>query len=152
VRSRSQPSTQTPLNSATGVCALAGIGGAGKTAIAERLLRVLPGGLPALPHTPKDDTLPTPRALFVFSFYDAPNPDSFFAELSAWLTDFYELRSSRREAHAEKSEIRNPRSEIEIEQSLVTSAATSFRDSRSASFGAFCGKFTAPAQFPTPTR
>jgi hypothetical protein len=69
-----------------GVCALVGIGGAGKSAIAERFLRILPGGLPALEGVLKDSTLPAPHGLFVFSFYDAPNPDYFFAELYAWLT------------------------------------------------------------------
>lgn len=69
----------------SGVCALVGIGGAGKTAIVERFLRRLPGGLPEDPSLPKDSTLPQPRRLFVFSFYDAPNPDTFFAELAAWL-------------------------------------------------------------------
>jgi len=99
----------------TGVCALVGIGGAGKTAIAERCLRVLPGSLPALPDTPKDETLLPPSDLFVFSFYDAPNPDSFFTELAAWLNDFCEPRSSRREeAHSSHSG----------SQSLLTSSAT----------------------------
>jgi hypothetical protein len=91
VRSRSQPpqpqlSAQPSFHSATGVCALVGIGGAGKTAIGERFLRVLPSGLPALPNVAKDETLPPPRSLFVFSFYDAPNPDSFFSQLYAWLS------------------------------------------------------------------
>jgi hypothetical protein len=89
VRSRSSsssPHSALRAPHSPGVCALVGIGGAGKTAIAERFLRVLPGGLPALPDTPKDETLPPPRSLFVFSFYDAPNPDSFFAELASWLS------------------------------------------------------------------
>ena len=70
---------------ARGVCALIGIGGAGKTAVAERFLRVLPGAMPDTPDIPKDDSLPPPSSLFVFSFYDAPNPDKFFAELATWL-------------------------------------------------------------------
>ncbi len=70
-----------------GVCALIGMGGAGKTAIAERFLRLLPGAMPEAPDIPKDDSLPPPHNLFVFSFYDAPNPDAFFADLAAWLTD-----------------------------------------------------------------
>lgn len=68
-----------------GVCALVGIGGAGKTAIAERFLQVLPGGYPEHPKVPKDRSLAAPARLSVFSFYDAPNPDTFFAELAAWL-------------------------------------------------------------------
>ena len=69
-----------------GVCALVGIGGAGKTAIADRFVRSLPGVLP-VPDVAVDETLTPPRGLFVFSFYDAPNPDAFFAELAAWLDD-----------------------------------------------------------------
>ncbi|MCP4662119.1 MAG: hypothetical protein GY856_42495, partial [bacterium] len=69
---------------AAGVCALVGIGGAGKTAIADRFLRRLPEVLPAEPGVDKDPSLPAPRELLVFSFYDAPNPDAFVAELAAW--------------------------------------------------------------------
>lgn len=68
-----------------GVLALVGMGGAGKTAIAERFLRVLPGGLPTDPDVRKDDSLPTPHGVFVFSFYDAPNPEAFFEALQMWL-------------------------------------------------------------------
>jgi tetratricopeptide (TPR) repeat protein len=70
-----------------GVCALVGIGGAGKTAIVERFLRVLPGALPLELGVRKLDALPKPRRLLVFSFYDAPTPDGFFNQLAAWLTD-----------------------------------------------------------------
>jgi tetratricopeptide (TPR) repeat protein len=70
-----------------GVCALIGMGGAGKTAIAERFIRVLPDLLPEHSSLPKDSTLPAPTGLFVFSFYDAPNPDAFFGETAAWLTN-----------------------------------------------------------------
>jgi tetratricopeptide (TPR) repeat protein len=69
----------------TGVCALTGIGGSGKSAIVERFLQVVPGGYPEHPRVPKDQGLPAPERLFVFSFYDAPSPDSFFAELGNWL-------------------------------------------------------------------
>jgi len=69
-----------------GVCALVGIGGAGKTAIVERFLRVMPGVLPPELGVRKQEALPAPARLFVFSFYDAPNPDAFFAQLAAWLT------------------------------------------------------------------
>ena len=36
-----------------GLCALVGIGGAGKTAIADRFLQLLPGVLPDNPRVPK---------------------------------------------------------------------------------------------------
>src|SRR5436305_15228209 len=65
-----------------GVCSLVGIGGTGKTAIVERFLRLLPGVLPSDSALPKDLSLRRPDGLFVFSFYDAPNPDSFFASLA----------------------------------------------------------------------
>jgi tetratricopeptide (TPR) repeat protein len=71
---------------APGVCALVGIGGSGKTAIADRFLRALPHVMPQDPDIPKDDDLPTPANLFVFSFYDVPNPETFFAQLAAWLS------------------------------------------------------------------
>lgn len=74
-----------------GVLALVGMGGAGKTAIAERFLRVLPGGLPADPVVPKDGSLPKPRGVFVFSFYDAPNQEAFFEALQMWLDDSAEV-------------------------------------------------------------
>ena len=67
------------------VCALVGIGGAGKTAIADRFLQVVPGVLPAAEQTPKDYSLPVPHSVFVFSFYDAPNPEAFFDALTCWL-------------------------------------------------------------------
>ncbi len=71
----------------TGVYALVGIGGSGKTAIADRFLQVLPGG----PHNPrginKMTNLPSPQRIMVFSFYEAPNPDTFFSELFDWLND-----------------------------------------------------------------
>jgi hypothetical protein len=72
-------------NGGRGVLALVGMGGAGKTAIVERFLRVLPGGLPPDPDVPKDGSLPTPHSVFVFSFYDAPNPEAFFEALQMWL-------------------------------------------------------------------
>ena len=68
-----------------GVCALIGIGGAGKTAIADRFLQIVPGVLPEAENTPKDNSLRTPNSVFVFSFYDAPNPEAFFDALTGWL-------------------------------------------------------------------
>ena len=69
----------------SGVLALVGIGGSGKTAIAERFLQVVRGGYPKHPKVSKDADLPALGRVFVFSFYDAPNPDSFVAELGTWL-------------------------------------------------------------------
>jgi len=71
----------------TGVCALEGIGGAGKTALVDRFLRTVPGVMSPDPLIPQDGSLPSPEGLFVFSFYDAPNPETFFWELAAWLLE-----------------------------------------------------------------
>lgn len=72
-------------NHQAGLCALTGIGGAGKTAILERFLRVLPNGLEQPADLAKDTTLVAPHGVMVFSFYDAPNPQIFFGHLYAWL-------------------------------------------------------------------
>ena len=69
----------------TGICSLIGIGGAGKTAIADRFLQLLPDVLPPNPNVPKDTSLAVPNSVFVFSFYDAPNAETFLIELEAWL-------------------------------------------------------------------
>ncbi len=68
-----------------GVCALVGMGGAGKTAIAERFLRILPGGLPPEPGVDKVDSLPQPHSNFAISFYDEAHPEDFFEALQMWL-------------------------------------------------------------------
>lgn len=69
-----------------GICAFVGIGGAGKTAIVERFLQVLPGAYPEHPRVPKDHSLPpSPKRLLVFSFYKEPNPDAFFNTIGMWL-------------------------------------------------------------------
>lgn len=70
-----------------GVFALVGIGGAGKTAIADRFLREVPGVFPPHPEVETDPSLPPPVKLFVFSFYDAPNPQVFLAQVLDWLDD-----------------------------------------------------------------
>ena len=77
-----------------GVCALVGIGGAGKTAIAQRFLLNLPGVMAGSGDEGVD--LPEPEACFVFSFYDAPNPDAFFRELAAWLQGWPEKKDDER--------------------------------------------------------
>ena len=48
-------------------------------------MRMFPGGLPEDPDVAKDPSLPRPHSAFVFSFYDAPNPESFFESLQMWL-------------------------------------------------------------------
>ena len=91
-----------------GVCALVGIGGAGKTAMADRFLRILPGvmevepGLPASLSSPSSPTvsispasLPPPGAVFAFSFYDAPNAEQFFDDLYQWLVDAWGIEDRR---------------------------------------------------------
>ena len=77
-----------------GICVLVGIGGAGKTAIAERLLRVLPGLLPDDPGIPKDYGQASPDVAFVFSFYDDPKPQSLFFALAVALGFRYAGRAS----------------------------------------------------------
>jgi hypothetical protein len=68
-----------------GVCVLVGIGGAGKTALADRFLRLLPGATAEDPGLPKDPALPAPHRLLVYSFYESASPEEFFAHLAAWL-------------------------------------------------------------------
>src|SRR5262245_3927279 len=68
-----------------GICALVGMGGAGKSAVTSALLSMLPEVMEDSPTFPKDLTLPKPTALFVFSFSDNPDPAYFFNALVAWL-------------------------------------------------------------------
>jgi hypothetical protein len=74
-----------------GVCALVGMGGAGKTAIAEQFLSALPvgqasslssseGASPAI-----DPPLPPAHGVFVYSFYEDDKPENFFRDLQIWL-------------------------------------------------------------------
>ena len=71
-----------------GVCALIGIGGAGKTAIADRFLQVLPGVLPLDANTPKDQSLPTLhpvlRAVSQLGISAEPVRDSTHPVLAQW--------------------------------------------------------------------
>ncbi len=70
-----------------GVCALIGIGGAGKTAIVERFLRMISRVSPDNQNLHKDSKLIPPTNLFVFSFYKTNNFDEFFSHLIAFLKD-----------------------------------------------------------------
>ena len=63
------------------------MGGAGKTAITDRFLQMLPGSYPNLPEVEKARDLPAPQRTLVFSFYDVPNPDSFFQRFRRWLRE-----------------------------------------------------------------
>ncbi|MCH7725217.1 MAG: hypothetical protein IH991_01860 [Planctomycetes bacterium] len=54
-------------NSGRGVFALVGIGGAGKTAIADQFTRAFPGLTAELPERLQDRSLQLPEGLFVFS-------------------------------------------------------------------------------------
>jgi hypothetical protein len=67
-----------------GVCALIGAGGAGKTAIAQRFLRVLPEVMAKSEACPKDDSLLAPKSLFVFSLNQG-NEEKLFMELAEWM-------------------------------------------------------------------
>jgi len=79
-----------------GVCGLVGIGGAGKTAVADRFLQHLPLLTAEAPNVGKDPSLPAPAGLFVFSFYDAPNPEAFFDSLYDWLVRAFGFPDDRR--------------------------------------------------------
>ena len=64
------------------VCSLIGIGGAGKTAIADRFLRLLYGATrPDESSIAEERSIRQPDFLFVFSFYDVPNAEQFFEHL-----------------------------------------------------------------------
>jgi tetratricopeptide (TPR) repeat protein len=72
--------------SPAGVLALVGIGGSGKTAVVCRFLQELPGSGVDREGVPKNAALPAPEGMFVWSFYDQPDIESFFAELYEFLT------------------------------------------------------------------
>jgi GTPase SAR1 family protein len=69
-----------------GVCALIGMGGAGKTAIAEQFLHSLPGLFPNAARTTKQSQkLRVPSSVFIYSFYDDDKPANFLESLQMWL-------------------------------------------------------------------
>lgn len=78
-----------------GVFAFVGIGGAGKTAMAERFIRQIPRVTANDPDLPKDPTLPTPDGLFVFSLYEEPHPEFLFEDLFVWLVSQFPLQDNR---------------------------------------------------------
>src|SRR5580765_755748 len=66
-----------------GLCALIGMGGSGKSALTQKFLSMLPAVTAA--SFEKDLSLSPPKAAFVFSFSDNPDPAFFFSALAAWL-------------------------------------------------------------------
>ncbi|MDA1055308.1 MAG: hypothetical protein O3C40_33220 [Planctomycetota bacterium] len=86
-----------------GVCALVGMGGAGKTAIAERFLNELlnVGQVSNVSSQSREtleehrkapnshesgyEDLPPPHSVFVYSFYDDDKPENFFRHRQIWL-------------------------------------------------------------------
>jgi hypothetical protein len=66
-----------------GVRALVGMGGAGKTAIAERFLNELPVRWVSNPSSSTTAAVPPPHGIFVYSFYDDDKPENFFRHLTA---------------------------------------------------------------------
>jgi len=70
----------------TGVLALVGLGGSGKTALARHFLQELPESGLDQPDTPKNSALPLPDGVFVWSFYDQPNIEHFMQAFYTYLT------------------------------------------------------------------
>jgi hypothetical protein len=68
---------------AGGVLSLIGIGGAGKTSIAERFLHELTPS--ASPNAPRGDDTVEPKAMFAWSFYQAPDPQQCVEALLRYL-------------------------------------------------------------------
>ena len=78
-----------------GVCALVGLGGAGKTAIAEKFLRLLPGVIAGSPDE-KEDMLPKPTTVFIFSFYEEASPEIMWDKLYQWCVNELDCGDDRR--------------------------------------------------------
>lgn len=69
----------------SGVCALVGIGGAGKTSMVDRFLWQLPDLLPKRADVAQDRSLAAPESALVYSFFEAPATESFLIPLARWL-------------------------------------------------------------------
>ncbi len=69
----------------TGLCALVGIGGAGKTSIVDRFLWQLPSVMPPRVDVLPDESLDAPDLSLIFSFFEAPTTDEFLVQLARWL-------------------------------------------------------------------
>lgn len=69
-----------------GVLALVGIGGSGKTALVCRFLQELPGSGIEHPDVARNEELPQPEGIFVWSFYDNPNVEYFTHSIYEYLT------------------------------------------------------------------
>jgi len=73
--------------SSYGVLTLVGLGGAGKTALVHRFLAQIPMSGIQETGVGKDETLPIPDALFVWSFYQHPDVDQCATALYNYLTN-----------------------------------------------------------------
>jgi len=129
-----------------GLCALIGIGGAGKTALIDRFLRGFSEARTPNP-TESPPLLPPPRAAWVYSFYDEPNPDIFFIRLSDWLTSSFGKGKSKTTG-AESDSVYNP--ETVVFECLRRGVDFQFRDSKESSPVEVDEKRAAAVQAPRP--
>lgn len=75
----------TTLTGGAGVCALVGIGGVGKTAIADQFVRSLMDNMPRSDSVSLKVEQKPPLSVFVYSFYEDEKSDSFFRHLQMWV-------------------------------------------------------------------
>lgn len=71
---------------APGIISLVGIGGAGKTALVTRFLQELPSSGITHAAVIKNQDMPAPAGVFIWSLYDLPNVDQFISSLFEYLT------------------------------------------------------------------
>jgi len=88
-------------NGGRGVVALVGIGGAGKTAIADRFVRAIPRDTSSEVEIEFPAPLPPLNSIFVFSFYEQPSAEVFFAVFTAWISGSIYSETARRPTYAE---------------------------------------------------